>query len=167
VGNELRAAMAGLEPEDIPEPVEPGEPVLAGTVLSPGVTSCALWHDGARVGGSAISTRFARYRISAKAKGLAWDLTKTEFEDITARDCHYCGSSPDNLQRHAGNLFTYNGIDRVDNRQGYTPDNCVPCCRTCNSAKGKLGADEFLEWVHRIGIHLGAGSSPTSAVRDL
>lgn len=116
-------------------------------------TSSFLWDDGGRVGGSAISTRIARYRISAKKKGLVWRLTKAEFEDITARDCRYCGSSPTNLQRHAGNVFTYNGIDRVDNRQGYTLDNSVPCCRSCNSAKGKLGVSEFLEWVRRIVNH--------------
>jgi 5-methylcytosine-specific restriction endonuclease McrA len=27
------------------------------------------------------------------------------------------------------------GIDRVDNSIGYTPDNCVPCCTQCNRIK--------------------------------
>lgn len=149
---ESRVAVARQEPEEITGPAEPGEPALAGTVLNPGITSIPLWNDGVRVGGSAISTRMARYRISAKKKGLVWGLT-TIFEEITARECNYCGSPPGNVQKHAGKLFRYSGIDRVDNSQGYTPDNCVACCMPCNFAKGKLGAADFLEWVDRMVNH--------------
>jgi 5-methylcytosine-specific restriction endonuclease McrA len=150
---ELRMAMARQEPEEIPEPVEPDEPVLAGTVLNPGMAPSALWQGNVRVGGSAISTRMRLYIKKARTRNLVWHLTTTEFKYITARDCHYCGSPPDNLYWHAGKLFTYSGIDRVDNRQGYTPDNCVPCCKRCNFAKGELSAKEFLEWAHRLVNH--------------
>lgn len=33
-------------------------------------------------------------------------------------------------------LYFYNGIDRLDNTKGYTPENSVACCKHCNSLKG-------------------------------
>lgn len=29
----------------------------------------------------------------------------------------------------------YNGVDRVDNEKGYTKENCVPSCGSCNFKK--------------------------------
>lgn len=48
-----------------------------------------------------------------------------------------------------GNL-TYNGIDRKNNTLGYLPDNVVPCCKTCNWAKGKKSYEEFMEYLRRV-----------------
>lgn len=33
-------------------------------------------------------------------------------------------------------------------------ENCVPCCKVCNSAKGTLTPSEFLSWRQRIAAHL-------------
>lgn len=53
--------------------------------------------------------------------------------------------------------FLYNGIDRLDNRRGYTVKNSVPCCTLCNYKKGNQSADEFLTWVRKVATH-SAGS---------
>jgi hypothetical protein len=44
------------------------------------------------------------------------------------------------------------GIDRVDSNKGYTIDNCVPCCKTCNLAKAELSQRDFLDWVRKVYI---------------
>ena len=39
--------------------------------------------------------------------------------------------------------FTFNGIDRKNNNLGYTYDNCVTACTTCNKAKNSMTIEEF------------------------
>ena len=46
--------------------------------------------------------------------------------------------------------FNYNGIDRVDNKIGYTLKNCVTCCKYCNNAKKDNDVDEFKEWLEYV-----------------
>ncbi|HEC67150.1 MAG TPA: hypothetical protein ENI23_17875 [bacterium] len=42
------------------------------------------------------------------------------------------------------------GLDRVDNKKGYELENCVPCCKICNSMKMTMDKDEFLKHIKRI-----------------
>lgn len=49
--------------------------------------------------------------------------------------------------------FFYTGVDRVDNGIGYTIENVVPCCGTCNHAKSAMSVDEFISWALRIARH--------------
>ena len=68
-------------------------------------------------------------------------LTQEQFQDMTTSPCFYCQRQPYQKSRS----YTYNGIDRKDHTQGYTPDNCVPCGGECNFIKGKiLTPDEML-----------------------
>ncbi len=90
------------------------------------------------------------YERGAKTRGHAWELTEKEFYDLTQEPCAYCGvrsskSAPEKYQ-----FFDYNGIDRVDNAEGYFIDNCVPCCTECNLMKRKLSLGEFLEKIEDI-----------------
>lgn len=69
-------------------------------------------------------------------------------------------------------LFAH-GIDRVDNSVGYTIENCVPCCTSCNFMKGKMTKDDFIEKVSQIAgcassfdFSLVNMCSNTSAVED-
>lgn len=41
-------------------------------------------------------------------------------------------------------------MDRTNNSLGYTLSNVVPCCKTCNRAKGDKNIEEFLEIIKRI-----------------
>lgn len=49
--------------------------------------------------------------------------------------------------------YTYNGVDRVNNSDGYTIKNCVPCCAICNYAKRDLSETEFVAWARRLVAH--------------
>jgi len=92
------------------------------------------------------------YKMSAKRRGVKYGLTVEQFKDITQKDCFYCGSKPSNIYKNkqSNGEYIYNGIDRIDNNKGYIIDNIVPCCKSCNSAKGILTLQEFQDWVKRL-----------------
>lgn len=91
-------------------------------------------------------------RNNAEKRQLCWKLTKEEFRKIVQQPCKYCASLSSNKMKakKMNGEFTYNGIDRKDNTKGYTKENCVPCCKICNSMKSKLSEKEFLEQIEKI-----------------
>lgn len=103
-------------------------------------------------GRASAKALYNKYRNSAKGKKKEFNLNFEEFLQITSRDCHYCGVSPaQKLDAASGTFghYTYNGIDRVDFSNGYYPSNCVPCCWTCNRAKGTLSTEDFKAWLKK------------------
>ncbi len=135
---------------------ECGKEVLAwgGNLRAGHTISCGCLHR-LPPGLSSARSVMSNYRGSARRRGLAWELTEGQFLDLTSKDCHYCGVEPRQVASFNGanGDYTYNGIDRVDNSRGYTLENCVPCCKRCNKAKGTMGLDEFYEWVARVYRH--------------
>ena len=107
---------------------------------------------GLEKGESAFGLKLKVYQKSAAARGHEWGLTPDQFRSITHEPCHYCGKPPSQktYNPHSNGQFTYNGIDRKDNDLGYTPDNVVPCCSSCNYHKGKKSYSEFVAWITRI-----------------
>lgn len=98
---------------------------------------------------------FRRYKNDAKRKNHFFGLTFKQFINIIQQNCFYCGIKPANVQTAEGNNgdFIYNGIDRMNNRKGYTIENCVPCCSICNKAKNTMNKILFLNWIKRIYKH--------------
>jgi hypothetical protein len=96
----------------------------------------------------------ASYRHNAAQAGRAWDLS---FDDVVAlifSACRWCGTE-------AGNTFTapgrkdrpsckYNGIDRVDNSQGYVKGNVAACCGDCNYLKQEWEVEKWLAHMSKI-----------------
>lgn len=99
---------------------------------------------------------YKNYKRAAKKRDYEFTLTKPEFIDLIQNDCHYCGGKPSmtwhGTKRTIVNLdgFRYNGVDRVDNTDGYIIGNVVSCCKICNNSKNTLTVDEWLEWVTRV-----------------
>lgn len=90
-----------------------------------------------------------------------WHLTPDQAYNLFTGNCHYCGCKPCRVQswKKSGTSpgvpdFVYNGIDRKDNLLGYTPENSVSCCTTCNFMKGEIDYDSFVEYVRRIYMNL-------------
>ena len=101
---------------------------------------------------ASMRARMRQYKKDAKAKGIEYNLTEEQFREITQKDCYYCGAKPNNISKcpeFNGN-YKYNGIDRIDNDKGYVSDNIVPCCITCNYAKGTKTMQEFKGCVVKI-----------------
>ena len=99
----------------------------------------------------------AKYRHASQTRGYEWRLSEQEAFDLFASDCFYCGSHPVGrdlrLQKRYRNAFVASGIDRIDNRDGYTPLNTVACCGICNRAKHAMSLGEFTEWAVRFARH--------------
>jgi len=102
---------------------------------------------------AAFNLVFRNYKNGAKNRGLVFEINKEEFRKISSMDCFYCGSKPATVKETNNGSYTYNGMDRKDNSIGYTKDNIVPCCETCNRAKLQMTVKEFLGWVERVSEH--------------
>lgn len=97
-----------------------------------------------------ISTFYADYKYSAKARDIDWNLPYAEFEQLIFKNCHYCGSVPKERIINKKSKIIVNGIDRVDSSKGYSANNCVPCCTMCNLMKSDYSIGDFLNHVNLI-----------------
>lgn len=82
-------------------------------------------------------------RRSAKTRRKEVSMQDEEIAALMLSNCRYCGTKPS----------PRNGMDRVDSKQGYSVNNCVPCCLTCNLMKHSLPVEVFLSHVARIHSH--------------
>ena len=114
------------------------------------------------------------YRLGAKKRDKQWLLAREDAIALMCQNCHYCGIPPsqnrnayywkDIVERTIAKsakkwktdaAIIINGIDRIDNAGDYTKDNCVACCKICNSAKSDMTLLEFQTWIQRLIKHNG------------
>ncbi|NBK96464.1 MAG: hypothetical protein EOM50_00325 [Erysipelotrichia bacterium] len=88
---------------------------------------------------------FRSYTQNAKSRKIPWNLTEENFKEIITKPCTYCGDSYKKTEN-----ITYSGIDRIDSKEGYNINNCVPCCKICNMMKNNLSVDMFLSKIKQI-----------------
>lgn len=97
-------------------------------------------------------TRFSQLINGANRRGVKVSLSETAATAMMRMSCFYC----DTPARH--NIRSW-WIDRWDNSRGYSIDNCVPCCSTCNMMKGHgLGGFEFVTKSIQISKHFNSES---------
>lgn len=98
---------------------------------------------------------YNKYIHSANRRGIEFKLDFEVFNTITASNCHYCGAKPKTGFKYKSNhnLYFYNGVDRYIDNEGYTEENSVPCCTTCNFLKGNLDGFDFVAAVEKIHSH--------------
>jgi hypothetical protein len=107
-------------------------------------------------GEAAFNNLLHSYKSRALGRGYVFDLSREEFRELVTGECVYCGDSLGSISRGLGKTsgdFYFTGVDRAVNEEGYTRDNAVSCCSTCNFMKHKLGASAFLEQVSKIYKH--------------
>lgn len=104
---------------------------------------------------------FCTYRNSAKKRGHSFEFTKEQFRDLTKQNCWYCGIKPSQIAYDGSKMkgymrgfYFYNGIDRMDNNQGYTEANCIPCCSRCNRMKMASSGEDFISQIRKIAVNL-------------
>jgi hypothetical protein len=133
--------------------------IRGGSLTSGQTKSCGCYRDQVSKENNSLEFKkasfnniFSRYKREAKNRKFSWELSEEEFKKITSLNCHYCGTEPINCNSNEklnGN-YVYNGIDRVDNKNGYFIGNVVPCCKICNRIKYKESAEDFLKYIDRV-----------------
>lgn len=101
---------------------------------------------------------FLSYKITAKKRGMAFELSEDRCKALFKSNCFYCGANPlgkrmVHKNQEAPNRkspYLFNGIDRKDNKAGYLEENCVPCCAQCNYAKGNMPLEKFSGWLDTV-----------------
>ena len=112
------------------------------------------------------------YKSGAKARGLAFELSDDACFCLFKQNCYFCGTPPgaqlnsflkmDGTPKRDGRknplayksaTYIYNGIDRLNNDEGYTKVNSVTCCRVCNFMKKDIPLKEFNSWLWRLCSH--------------
>jgi len=90
------------------------------------------------------------YKKTAEKRNLKFDIDFNRFIEITQQNCFYCGLRPTQFRKYYQKKFLYNGLDRLDSRQGYIEGNIVACCKICNRMKWSRTKDEFFQWIKNI-----------------
>lgn len=131
------------------EVIVTGNALRCGKTKSCGCLSTRAW---LQPGESIKRVLLKTYKRSAIARGLPWEITDEKFYALIAGICYYCGEKPSNVVRKTGlkGTLTCNGVDRLENTLGYTPNNCVPCCSQCNEMKMDKSLEEFYHKMKQI-----------------
>ena len=92
-----------------------------------------------------ICRKYQDIKRGAIRRNIPFELTEDFVGTMTDEPCFYCEQQTTDILR--------NGIDRLDNTVGYNEDNCVSCCRTCNTMKRCLDASTFVERCSQVSLH--------------
>lgn len=81
-----------------------------------------------------------------------FDLSYEQFLVLTEQPCFYCGEPFSKVFKTKKSCVEYlcNGIDRINNKIGYCTDNCVPCCKFCNTAKLDMDVDDYIRKIKQV-----------------
>lgn len=79
------------------------------------------------------------YKCNAKKRNIVFDLTDDQFESFWQQPCFYCGDEIDTI-----------GIDRINNDEGYSIENCRSCCSFCNKMKLNHKESDFINHIQKI-----------------
>lgn len=95
---------------------------------------------------------FLQYKNRSLKKFGEFNLTKDDFKKLIYQECFYCKKAPSQrtMKRSSYGTLESNGIDRIDSKKGYTIDNCVTCCKTCNTMKLDYSLPLFLDQIEKI-----------------
>jgi hypothetical protein len=86
------------------------------------------------------TNRYSGYKYSAAKKNLPFELSEDDYESIINQPCYYCKLS----------IHPTRGIDRINNKQGYLIENCVPACAECNYMKSTYHIDIFMDHIRKV-----------------
>lgn len=114
-----------------------------------GISSCGCYRSKLQSdikrkppGVAAMNNLYNIYmKICVNERGYKFELTKDEFFYLTKSNCYYCNKPPSQIKKAKYSDYVYNGIDRVDNSEGYLKNNVVACCKECNSNKSGISKE--------------------------
>lgn len=136
-----------------------------GALTSGNTKSCGCWHNELSKLNSLKSRHklakpdagfrsiYCSYKNNAKMRNLEFNIDFEYFKKIITDNCFYCNIEPSNTYMKRYYNIKYNGIDRINNKEGYNQYNIVSCCKICNISKNNYTTDEYIKWVSRIVNH--------------
>lgn len=113
--------------------------------LTSGCQACNMTKFSRR--DAAINSLRGRYKRQAETRGYSFELDREQFIDLIFNDCYYSGHPPVQVTIYKGYDLLYNGVDRKNNKLGYTVENSVACCGICNRAKSGMDYDAWIQWL--------------------
>ena len=87
-----------------------------------------------------LNDHISEIKKSAIKRNIKCDLTDDQIINIISHNCIYCGN----------NNILLNGIDRLDSKKHYYPENSRSCCSMCNMMKRILQPDKFVKCCQNI-----------------
>jgi hypothetical protein len=96
----------------------------------------------------ALRSVYKSYRKRALDKSLPFELTLIQFNKLIQSTCVYCGTKAEDNKRSG--KVNFNGVDRIDNKKGYTINNSGACCSMCNYMKASYTVKAFLAHTRKI-----------------
>lgn len=99
---------------------------------------------------------FSKAKASAKNRNLSFSLDLDTYSKLTESPCAYCGSKGSNELTYLGMKWRWNGLDRIDNDFGYEVDNVLPCCSFCNSIRGPMKFETWVDFLWNLLLNLGS-----------
>ena len=84
-----------------------------------------------------IERRISQSMYRSRQKDREYSLSEEHAISLLLGGCVYCGD-------------TGGGLDRVDSSKGYTIENTVSCCTTCNTMKMDMPLDNWLSHMAKI-----------------
>lgn len=104
--------------------------------------------------------RSYKFGCKRRTKTYSFEISYEFYRTLVEKPCYFCGREPYDIRylynRHRKNdirkdvKVCMNGVDRLDNRLGYTETNCVPCCKMCNLMKLDSSEEDFISQVSMI-----------------
>ena len=83
-----------------------------------------------------VKRKYHVLKTCASRRNISVSITIEQYENIIkSRVCYYCDVDISNMSG--------SGLDRKDNNVGYTIDNVVQCCKTCNTIKMNHTVEEL------------------------
>ncbi len=103
---------------------------------------------------SSFNMVYGGYKTRTTERKIEFLLSKKEFKFLTSQPCFYCGTEPNQYrfshEKICYGVYKYNGLDRIDSKNGYVKNNVVPCCKYCNVAKNDLSSKEFYQHIEKM-----------------
>jgi len=105
------------------------------------------------------------YKKGAEYRGYSFNLSDEYAISLMHKPCFYCGRFDNRKNYKLDEYFRLNGIDRVDNSQNYTENNCVPCCRSCNLRKKDFSIKDMKKILNFLGYSIKKEKYDTGSYR--
>lgn len=107
---------------------------------------------------SAVMDLYRRYKKSARKMRRVFKLTVEQCAKLFESPCVYCGQTPSMEVKAPAKysmrpVFYASGLDRFNNKVGYTPTNTVSCCSACNHMKSDRRFEDWLAHMARVLRH--------------